>query len=296
LPIKGCRFGAWIHGERTLLPFLRRKEPISPTSPSLLVVASRAGNAGKTTATTLLQTSIDLSGTKARIVEFDDQRRHGRRLPADLVTPVSLPLARDLQTNPEADVRAMSDAFDRTLESFAQGETVIWDTGANLDERLAEFLGGVRIIDEVPADRPAVVLVMARCDLEMIRLAGETAAAFGRAVPEATVAIGLNDALSAWSTLDADTRLARAAAETLGPIIKRGGSMLVPAIPVNLATALRDSEIPWHILAGMEPRDAAKHWGVPHAVAKVRQAELSVTLETARREVVRQLGFPKNET
>jgi hypothetical protein len=275
---------------------LRRKEPISTTPPSLLVVASRAGNAGKTTATTLLQTSIDLSGTDARIVEFDDQRRHGRRLPADSVTPVSLPLARELQTNPEADVRALSEAFDRTLESFAAGETVIWDTGANLDERLADFLGGVGIIDEVPADRPAVVLVMTRCDLEMIRLAGETAAAFGRAVPGATIAIGLNDAHSAWSTLDVDAPAAKAAADILAPVIRRGGSMIVPAIPVNLALALRDSEIPWHLLAGMNPKEAANHWGVPLAVAKVRQAELSITLERARQEVVRQFGFPESET
>jgi hypothetical protein len=137
---------------------------------------------------------------------------------------------------------------------------------------------------------------MTRCDLEMIRLAGETADAFRRAVPRGTVAIGLNDAHGAWSTLEADTPLARAAAETLGPIIRHGGSMLVPAIPVNLALALRDSEIPWHILAGMDPREAAQHWGVPRAVAKVRQAELSVTLEQARREVVRQFGFPENET
>jgi len=261
----------------------------------LVVVVGRAGNAGKTTTTTLLQTSIDLSGTNARIVEFDDQRRHGRRLPADLVTPVSLPISRELQANPEADVRALSEAFDRTLESFAEGETVIWDTGANLDERLADFLGGVGIIDEVPVDRPAVVLIMTRCDLEMIRLAGETAAVFARAVPGATVAIGLNDAHGAWSTLDVNTPVARAAAEILGPIIRQGGSMVVPAIPVNLALALRDSEVPWHSLAGMNSRDAAKHWSVSHAVAKVRQAELSVTLEKARQEVVRQFGFPQSE-
>jgi hypothetical protein len=278
-----------------LLPTLRRKEPISTTPPSLVVVVGRAGNAGKTTTTTLLQTSIDLSGTNARIVEFDDQRRHGRRLPADLVTPVSLPISRELQANPEADVRALSEAFDRTLESFAEGETVIWDTGANLDERLADFLGGVGIIDEVPVDRPAVVLIMTRCDLEMIRLAGETAAVFARAVPGATVAIGLNDAHGAWSTLDVNTPVARAAAEILGPIIRQGGSMVVPAIPVNLALALRDSEVPWHSLAGMNSRDAAKHWSVSHAVAKVRQAELSVTLEKARQEVVRQFGFPQGE-
>jgi len=277
-----------------MLQFLRRKEPVTSSTPALIVVVQRAGTAGKSTATALFQASIELSGLPSRIVEFDDQRRHGNRLPG-LVTSVTLPPTTELQGNAEADMEVLNEAYAATRASFSRRETVIWDTGANLDDRAVTFFAGVDVASEVPDGMPIVVVIMVRCDAEMIRLAKVTEEAFRRAIPSATIAIGLNDVEHLWSNLRKDDPIAKMAEEVLGPIIKRGGSIIIRAMPPRLATALRESHVPWTDLATMDTDVAMEHWGVGYTVAKSRQGELSLTLEQTRQEVVRQLGFPESE-
>ncbi|MBL0403739.1 hypothetical protein JKG68_07170 [Microvirga aerilata] len=270
--------------------FLRREAPITTSPPSLIVFVGTSGGAGKTTATGLTCTALTLSGVLTRIIELDEQRRHAHRHVT--VTSVNIPTAAELRNDTEADDRALSQGYESTLRGFEAGEVVLWDTGANVDERVAAFFGRVDMESELPEGGPAVIVIMVRNDREMIRLAAKTEAAFRRAMPKARIAIGVNDANSYWSRLDPDSDNAAEAKAILGPTIKRGGSLHVHAIPTGLALAMRDSDVAWETLADMDATQAAEYWKVPRAVARSRQGELAAVLEQARQEIVRQLGFP----
>ncbi|MBM6583926.1 hypothetical protein ILT44_27365 [Microvirga sp. BT689] len=272
--------------------FLRREAPITTSPPSLIVFVGTSGGAGKTTATGLTCTALTLCGVPTRIIELDEQRRHAKRHVA--VTSVDIPTSAELRSDTEADDKALSQAYESTLQGFDAGEVVLWDTGANTDERVAAFFGRVDMESELPEDRPAVIVIMVRNDSEMIRLAAKTEAAFRRAMPSARIAIGVNDANSYWSKLDARSENAAEAKAILGPTIKHGGSLHVHAIPAGLALAMRESDVAWETLADMDARQAAEYWRVPRAVAKSRQGELAAVLEQARREVVLQFGFPSD--
>ncbi|MBM6580859.1 hypothetical protein ILT44_11750 [Microvirga sp. BT689] len=152
--------------------FLRREAPITTSPPSLIVSVGTSGGAGKTTATSLTCTALTLTGVLTRIIELDEQRRHARRHVT--VTSVDIPTSAELRSDTEADDKALSEGFESTLRGFENGEVVLWDTGANTDERVAAFMGRVDMESELPEGRPAVIVIMVRQDREMIRLAAKT--------------------------------------------------------------------------------------------------------------------------
>src|SRR5688572_11149208 len=108
--------------------FLRREAPITTSPPSLIVFVGTSGGAGKTTATSLTCTALTLSGFRTRIIELDEQRRHTHRHVT--VTSVEIPTSADLRSDTEADDKALSPAYESTLQGFEAGEVVLWDTGA----------------------------------------------------------------------------------------------------------------------------------------------------------------------
>lgn len=161
-------------------------------APSLTVVGSDKGGVGKSFVSTVVVDLMEVSGSRAEIVQIDDQDRLPTLYPGRVTTvlPASMD---DLRRDPAAIVNAF-DPFYAAFERMLSGKvSMIVDVGGPQQTTFEEYLGLVDLdADLIEADVSARWLIPATAEPEAMRGAIRTAHAIGRVLPSVERRIVLN--------------------------------------------------------------------------------------------------------
>ena len=164
----------------------------TPPAPKLIFVGSDKGGVGKSFLSALVADLLEIDGTRARIVQIDEQERLPALYP-DRVTTVPPARLDDVRRDPSAIVTAFDSLYAAVERTMADGVPTIVDIGGPQQAAVEEYCGLIDLdADLVEAGLCALWLVPATAEPEAMRGAVRTAGAISRVLPSTRRAIVLN--------------------------------------------------------------------------------------------------------
>lgn len=262
-------------------------ETCAGQQPHLVLVANEKGGVRKTSTVLAAAELLGGAGAPAEIIQIDDQARLQRLYPN--ATRINLPKALEIRSGDMAETKALDPLF----EAFRpRTDTALIDIGANYDTRVADFLLGMDVEQEIKRHGLMVkVIVPVTSDPEAIRLGARTAKRMAIAMPSATI-----HPLFALDGGDfdnpTDDGAARAMKEVLQPLAQANGAIRMPKLYPTLLGFLEGKSI---MMSELIPTDndafAASH-SISRAFARSFRSELILYLDQLGDEFRRVLRFP----